>query len=45
MNYWRFRSILNTKAKINAISSGQIRVESGLPQSSKDMIERRKAQR
>lgn len=45
MNYWRFKSILATLKKKKAIENGQPYIEHGLPQSSKDMIERRKAQR
>jgi len=46
MNYWRFLSVLKTAHKINQIESGHPYIEEGeLPQSTKDMIERRKAQR
>jgi len=45
MNYWRFRSILKTLNKVNCIKSGKPYIEQGLPQSSKDMIEKRKQQR
>lgn len=45
MNYWRFRSILKTLDKKLKIESGKPYIEEGLPQSTKDMIEKRKAQR
>lgn len=45
MNYWRFKSILKTLNKVNSIKSGKPYVEQGIPQSSKDMIEKRKQQR
>jgi hypothetical protein len=45
MNYWRFRSIMQTLKKKKLIESGKPYIEHGLPQSSKDMIARRKAQR
>lgn len=44
MNYWRFKSILRTLEKKNCIESGRPYIERGLPQSSKDMIARKKAQ-
>jgi len=45
MDYWRFTSILKSLNKINCIKSGKSYTEEGIPQSSKDMIEKRKAQR
>jgi len=45
MNYWRFKSILRTLEKKMCIESGKPYIERGLPQSSRDMIERRKKQR
>lgn len=45
MNYWRFQGIIETLKKKKAIESGKPYIEKGLPQSSKDMIEKRKAQR
>jgi len=45
MKYWRFNAILRTLIKKRAIESGKTYFEPGLPQSSKDMIERRKSQR
>jgi len=42
MNYWRFKSILRTLDKKKHIESGKSYTEPGLPQSSKDMIERLK---
>jgi hypothetical protein len=45
MDYWRFRGILYTLNKIHTIKSGKTWVEKGVPQSSKDMIAKRKAQR
>lgn len=46
MNYWRFKSILKTLHKKRCIENGQPYIEEGpLPQSSLDMIEKRKAQR
>jgi len=45
MNYWRFRSIVKSLNKINRIKSGKPYIEESIPQSSKDMIARRKAQR
>lgn len=45
MSYWRFKGILDTLEKINAISSGKPYLIKKLPRSSKDMIEKRKAQR
>ena len=45
MNYWRFTMISKVAHKIRMIESGQSYVEEGLPDSSKDMIKRRKAQR
>jgi len=45
MNYWRFKSIIATLQKKRKIESGKPYIEKGLPQSSKDMIERRKKQR
>jgi len=44
MNYWRFKSIIQTLHKKRCIESGKPYYEE-LSQSSKDMIERRKAQR
>jgi len=46
MGYWRFLSILKTAHKINQIESGHPYIEEGaLPESTKDMIAKRKAQR
>lgn len=46
MNYWRFRNVLKTLEKKICIENGKPYVEQGpLPQSTKDMIARRKAQR
>jgi len=45
MNYWRFKSIIRTLEKKKRIESGKSYIEPGIPQSSKDMIARRKAQR
>lgn len=45
MNYWRFRGVLFTLEKLNRVKSGKPYIEKGLPQSTKDMIERRKKQR
>lgn len=45
MNYWRFISILKSLKKLNAIESGKPYTEEGVPQSSKDMIAKRKKQR
>lgn len=45
MNYWRFKSILKTLEKKLCIESGKPYVERGIPQSNKDMIEKRKKQR
>ena len=45
MSYWRFTSILKTLNKLNHIKSGKPYTEAGVPQSNKDMISRRKAQR
>jgi len=45
MNYWRFRSIMATLHKKNCIQNGKPYVETGLSQSSRDMIAKRKAQR
>lgn len=45
MNYWRFKSILKSLNKLNHIKSGKPYIEHGLPQSNKDMIDRRKEQR
>ena len=46
MNYWRFIEITRVAQKIRAIESGHPYVEEGkLPESVKDMIERRKKQR
>lgn len=45
MNYWRFRSVMDTLHKRNTVKSGKVWVENKVPQSSKDMIARRKAQR
>lgn len=45
MDYWRFISILRSLNKINSIKSGKPYVEEGIPQSSKDMISKRKTQR
>jgi len=45
MDYWRFISILKSLNKINSIKSGKPYTEAGVPQSSKDLIERRKQQR
>lgn len=45
MNYWRFITISEVAHKIRMIESGQSYIEKGLPDSSKDMIARRKAQR
>jgi len=45
MNYWRFKSVLKTLEKKMCFESGKSYIEHGLPQSSKDMIEKRKKQR
>jgi len=45
MDYWRFISILKSLNKINCAKSGKPYTEQGLPQSNKDLISRRKAQR
>jgi len=45
MNYWRFKSILITLEKKTCLESGKPYIEHGLPQSSKDMIEKRIKQR
>lgn len=45
MNYWRFLTILDTWKKLNLIKAGKPVITQGVPQSSKDMIERRKNQR
>ena len=46
MNYWRFITITRVAHKIHQIESGHPYIEEGeLPESVKDMIERRKAQR
>ena len=45
MDYWRFISILKSLNKMNSIKSGKSYTETGVPQSSKDLIERRKQQR
>ena len=45
MNYWRCKSIIKTLEKKKCIESGKPYFEKGLPQSSKDMIEKRKKQR
>ena len=46
MNYWRFIEITRVAHKIRAIESGNPYVEeTELPESSKDMIARRKAHR
>jgi len=45
MDYWRFINILRSLNKMNSIKSGKPYTEAGVPQSSKDLIERRKQQR
>jgi len=47
MNYWRFLEITRVAHKINQIESGKpfIEEDGKLPESVKDMIGRRKAQR
>ena len=45
MDYWRFTSILKSLNKTNSIKSGKPYTEVGIPQSSKDMIDKRKAQK
>jgi len=45
MDYWRFISVIKSLNKINSIKSGKPYTEIGIPQSSKDLIERRKQQR
>lgn len=45
LNYWRFKSIVYTLNKRNTIKSGKPWIERGIPQSSKDMIAKRKEQR
>lgn len=45
MNYWRFLSILNEFSIMNQRAAGLPVIRKGIPESSRDMIERRKAQR
>jgi hypothetical protein len=45
MSYWRFTQIVTNINEISANQRGESIIKEGLPQSSKDMIERRKAQR
>ena len=45
MDYWRFISIIKSLNKKNALKSGKPYTEAGIPQSSKDMISKRKTQR
>ena len=45
MSYWRFKNILKSLNKFNHIKSGKPYIEHGLPQSNKDMINKRKEQR
>jgi len=45
MDYWRFMSIIKSLNKMNSIKNGKPYTEIGIPQSSKDLIERRKQQR
>lgn len=42
MCYWRFKGILDTMDKVNKIRSGEQIVETKVPQSNKDMIQRLK---
>jgi hypothetical protein len=42
MSYWRFKDILDTMNKVNKIRSGEQIVETKVPQSNKDLIQRLK---
>jgi len=42
MNYWRFLGVIQTLNKIKTIESGGQIIETKVPQSSKDMIQRLK---
>lgn len=45
MNFWRFIQMTKVAHKIHQIESGEGYIEKGIPESSKDMIARRKKQR